>query len=123
MWRPKALPTTWPRAPSLCLLFTVTKSTRNTRLWAGWARGEPLSQTEQQDTLAFVRGEKVLQRCRETIAVHARRAISAWSELPRNIFTLGLHDLLAFICACSWGGMPPQLDGLIDLNVPPDPQE
>jgi octaprenyl-diphosphate synthase len=80
------------------------------------ANAQPLDPDQQAATLEFVRSQPVQQRCRETIAEHARRSLEAWSELPGNAFSLGLHDLLTFICSASWGGMPPQLDGLVDLG-------
>ncbi len=80
------------------------------------ARAEPLDEDHRRDTLAFVRGDEVQRRCRETIAVHARRSLEAWADLPRNAYTLGLHDLLAYVCDGSWGGLPPQLGELVDLS-------
>lgn len=86
------------------------------------ANAEPLSEDLQQDTLAFVRGEAVLQRCRETITIHARRCLEAWAELPQNIYTLGLYDLLEYISACSWGGLPSLLGDIGELQVPAVPE-
>ena len=82
------------------------------------ANARPLDQDAQAATLDFVRSDPVQKRCLETIAKHARRSLDAWSELPGNAFSLGLHDLLSYVCTCSWGGMPPQLGGLIDLGQP-----
>ncbi len=85
------------------------------------ANAEPLSETQQHDTLSLVRGDDVLGKCRTIIAAHAQRSLEAWGDLPRNVYSLGLHDLLEYVCTCSWGGMPPQLEGLIDLGAPPGP--
>ncbi len=93
----------WPEHPALARL----------------ARNEALSEVEQRDILAFVRREDVLQLCRESIAVHARRSLDAWRTLPRNIYSLGLHDLLGYVCACPWGGIPPLVEELVDLSAPP----
>lgn len=71
-----------------------------------------LSHTDRRDPhaqsafSALLQHPDTLAACAESIDGHVAHARTALSQLPFNIYRVGLEDLLDYVRACPWGGLP-----------------